>query len=86
MSTARNRAHALLREGMNLYLARHSDGKKFHDPLAAVAHVHPEVFTWVTGRLFKEHGEWGTRLAEEGDQIAIDVDRDAFWEHIVSFS
>ena len=86
MSTARNRAHALFIEGMGKYLAKHKGGKKFHDPLAAVAHMHPEIFTWVTGRLFRERGEWGTELAEEGDQIAIDVDRDAFWKHIVSFS
>ena len=82
MSTPRNRAHALFLEGMNLYLEKHPDGKKFHDPLAAVAHLHPEIFTWVTGRLFRQRGGWGTEPAEEGDRIAIDVDRKVFWEHI----
>lgn len=86
MSTARNRAHALFVEGMSLYLARHPDGKKFHDPLAAVAHLHPEIFTWITGKLFRRRGEWGTEAAEEGDRIAIDVDREAFWRHIANFT
>jgi len=83
---ARNRAHALFIEGMGKYLAKHKGGKKFHDPLAAVAHVHPEIFSWATGTLFREHGEWGTELADEGDRIAIDVDRKTFWQHIVNFT
>jgi inosine-uridine nucleoside N-ribohydrolase len=83
----RNRAHALFIEAMSMYLEKHQEGKKFHDPLAAVAHVFPEIFTWVTGRLYKDRGEWGTELwPQKGpDQIAIDVDRDAFWERITTF-
>ena len=82
----RNGAQALFAEAMSKYLARNKKGKVLHDVVAAVAHMHPEIFTWITGRLYRDRGEWGTELAEEGDLIAVDVDRDAFWVHIASFS
>jgi inosine-uridine nucleoside N-ribohydrolase len=79
----RNPAMALFRSAMSLYLTRHND-KKFHDPVAAVCHVHPEIGTWIRGRPYKENGKWGTHPDPAGDHILVDLDRDAFWQHVES--
>jgi pyrimidine-specific ribonucleoside hydrolase len=54
-----NLASQLIREGMTRYLKKHPEGKKFHDPTAAVAHLHPEVIKWVRGKLYTKGGKWG---------------------------
>ena len=57
----KSRAGELLREVMGMYLKNHPNGKKFHDPAAAVCHLHPEIGTWVKGRLvYGCGGKWGT--------------------------
>lgn len=84
-STSPNsRASELLREGMSLYLAKHSKGKKFHDPTAAVCHLHPEIATWVRATLYRDKGQWGSLLDERGDRIIVDIDYDALWDHIAN--
>ena len=78
------RAMELFMEGMDLYLygKRHRE-KKFHDPTAAVCHLHPEIGTWVGGRLYREGGWWGTKV-EEGTntRVLADVDREGLWDFI----
>lgn len=59
--------------------------KKFHDPVAAVCHLHPEVGTWVRGRVRKMESGWGTELDPEGDYVLAELDRDQFWHHINEF-
>jgi len=76
-----NRADELLREGMGIYLSYH-DSKKFHDPLAAVCHLHPEIAKWEYGGAICEKGKWGWITSGGDDQIIVDVDRDAFWEQV----
>jgi hypothetical protein len=66
---------------MSLYLARHDD-KKFHDPVAAVCHVYPEIGIWIRGRPHEANGKWGTHPDPTGDHILVDLDRDAFWRHV----
>lgn len=78
-----NPAMRLFREAMALYLARH-DGKKFHDPVAAVCHVHPGIGVWIRGRPYNTSGKWGTRLAPDGDHVLVDLDRNAFWQHVAA--
>jgi len=78
---ARNRADELLREVMVIYFEER-DVKMFHDPAAAVAHLHPEVFTWVNGDVYYEKGSYGTKLNPAGDRIAVDVNREQLWQHI----
>jgi pyrimidine-specific ribonucleoside hydrolase len=56
----KSRAGELLREAMGMYLKNHPGGKKFHDPSAAICHLHPEIGTWVKGRLVYDKGKWGT--------------------------
>ncbi|MFA5758772.1 MAG: nucleoside hydrolase [Clostridia bacterium] len=77
----KNRAKELFIEGMNIYLNKHSE-KKFHDPSAAACMLHPEIATWVKGKLYYDKGKYGTILDENGDNIAINIDYDKLWEHI----
>ncbi len=80
----KNKAADLLRDVLGMYLDKHPGGKKFHDPLAAVCHLHPEIATYVKGSLYKEKGEWGVNLADDGDDIAIAIDMEKFWHHIMT--
>jgi pyrimidine-specific ribonucleoside hydrolase len=63
----------------------HRPEKKIHDVVAAVAHFHPELFTWVRGRPFSRLTRdgrrlWGTSMCTDGDRVAIDLDIDRFWK------
>lgn len=81
----KSRSGELFREGMSLYLEKHHEGKKFHDPLAAVCMVHPEIATWVRGNMICDDGKWRTSIDSCGTSfMASDVDRDAFWMHIAN--
>jgi inosine-uridine nucleoside N-ribohydrolase len=80
----KTRGDELLRRGMYLYLGKHHEGKKFHDPSAAVAHIHPEIVTWFEGRLYRQRGEWGTWPDPKLDKISVDIDREALWNHIAN--
>ena len=77
----KDRAGGLLREGMDMYLAKHK-GKKFHDPSAAVCMLHPEIATWVKASPYYEKGKWGCFLNDDGDNVCINIDTDKLWEHI----
>jgi pyrimidine-specific ribonucleoside hydrolase len=84
MTQPRCRAAELFMEGMGLYLERH-DGKKFHDPTAAVCHLHPEIGFWLTGAVKKIESGWGT-VCEGTDKVLADIDYDKLWEHIYNWS
>jgi inosine-uridine nucleoside N-ribohydrolase len=62
-------------KGMELYLKRHSGGKKFHDPLAAAVMIEPETCNFAPVRLFRNRGEWGSNY-EEGSNTLISVEAD----------
>lgn len=74
-----NAAALLFRLGMDKYLRKHPE-KKWHDPTAAVCHLHPEVGTWVRGRVTKIEAGWGTVLDPAGDRVLADIDREALWD------
>ncbi len=77
-----NRATELLRESMNMHL-NDSGFKKFNDPVAAVCMLHPEIVNWVKGEMYCRSGKWGALLTDsQGDNIAIDIDKQKFWEYI----
>lgn len=79
----KSRAGELLREGMGLYLKKHPQGKKFHDPTAAVCHLHPEIGEWVDGRLIYDSGKWGTiDLLPYNCKLIGNVDIDKLVEYI----
>lgn len=62
-----------------------TDAKKFHDPTAAVCHLHPEIGSWVRGRTTRKGAGWGTNLADDGDHILAAIDYDALWDHVCNF-
>lgn len=66
---------------MGMYLDRH-DSKKFHDPTAAVCHLHPEIGEWVRGRTVKEQSGWTTTLDPEGDYVLGGVDYEKLFEYL----
>jgi hypothetical protein len=76
-----NRAMEVFHEHMDLYL-EHQPVKMFHDPTAAVCHLHPECATWLRGKLIYQKGKWGTELCEDGDLIAVDINREMLWDYI----
>lgn len=68
-----------------LYFRKH-DGKKFHDPTAAVCHLYPEIAEWVIGRMFKMEGGWGYVPDVEGHLVIADIEYDILWEHLRTFT
>jgi inosine-uridine nucleoside N-ribohydrolase len=54
---------SLIWKGMEAYLKKHPEGKKFHDPLAACCAIDESIGTWVEVELFREKGEWGAKKA-----------------------
>ncbi len=74
-----SRAGELFHEAATLYFARHP-AKKFHDPTAAVCHLHPEIGVWLDGKTTRMEGGWTTRPGE--DKILVDIERDKLWHHL----
>lgn len=84
-SPPRNPAEELFLTAATLYLSKHSE-KKFHDPTAAVCMLHPEIATWVKGRMKKVEGGWGGHydLYSQHDMIA-NIDYESLWRHLREF-
>jgi inosine-uridine nucleoside N-ribohydrolase len=76
-------AAELFAEAATLLLA---DGrtKAFHDPTAAVCHLHPEVGTWIDGKTIRCKDGWTTVPGE--DKVLVDIDRDALWGRLETWS
>lgn len=71
---------SLIYKGMDRYLDASPEGKKFHDPLAAVCMLNPAVATWSDEvEVYRERGEWGCRPCPgSGVRIIISYDRPTF--------
>jgi inosine-uridine nucleoside N-ribohydrolase len=70
---------AMVVEAMDLYLERKPEGKLLHDPLAACVAVDPTIVHMREVEVYREKGEWGSRLKEgTGTFITVSVDRDRF--------
>jgi len=72
----------LIFEGMNHYLIKNPAGKKFHDPLAAVVALRPEVCQFKEVEMYyTKKKEWGC-IAKEGTNTFISIygDNDMFVE------
>jgi inosine-uridine nucleoside N-ribohydrolase len=70
---------SLVFDGMAKYLERKPEGKKFHDPLAACVAINPTVCEFRPVDIYREKGEWGSRLnPESNNHISVSVDREAF--------
>ena len=71
-------------KAMVAYLKKRPKGKAFHDPLAACCAIDPGIGTWKEVELYREKGEWGSRLCEgSGTHILIDYDHERFL-HVLS--
>lgn len=66
-------------QGMDLYLKKKPDGKALHDPLAACCAIDPSICSWEDVELYREKGEWGTRLLPGSSQrVSVSADRVLF--------
>lgn len=67
-SVGKLRQHSLsmqmIYKGMDAYLKGNAEGKKMHDPLAACCAIDRSIGEWAEVELFRQKGEWGSRLAE----------------------
>jgi len=81
MAPPRCRAGELFFDGLNVLFGKYGE-KKFHDPVAAVCSLHPEVGKWIKGKVQKIDDGWGTLLNGDSDIVLADLDRVAFWDHI----
>jgi pyrimidine-specific ribonucleoside hydrolase len=75
----RRRSLELIWRGMDAYLQRKPEGKKFHDPLAACCAIDPAIGVWADVELFRRGGSWGARPDPgSSTQIIVDYDRERF--------
>jgi inosine-uridine nucleoside N-ribohydrolase len=72
----------LVIEGMTFKL-RKSGPKCYHDPIAAVCMIHPEIATWIQGTPLKEKGKWTTILDNGNCECCVDVDRNKLWTYLI---
>jgi inosine-uridine nucleoside N-ribohydrolase len=69
----------LVRQGMEIYLAKRKSGKAFHDPLAAAVALDESVCTFREVEVYRERGAWGSRTANgTATTISVSVDRTRF--------
>jgi pyrimidine-specific ribonucleoside hydrolase len=69
----------LMYMGMDKYLKKHPDGKKFHDPLAACAAINEDIIEWREVEIYREKGKWGSKLSPGSNTfISIDYDKERF--------
>ena len=77
-----SRAAELFCEGTRLLGGK---SKKFHDPTAAVCHLHPEIGTWYKGKTIKMDGGWTTIPDDNGDNILVDINYNEMWKYMGSW-
>lgn len=73
----------LFEEAATMYLERHHE-KKFHDPTAAVCHLHPEIGTWFRGNTIKAESGWTTTPNPDGDYVLADIDYERLWSFLMN--
>lgn len=75
----------LIYKGMERYLRKSPAGKKFHDPLAACCAIEEQIGTWSEVELYREKGEWGSRLmADTRTWIITEYDPERFVQVLTS--
>ena len=74
----------LMFDGMDFYLKNKSNGKAFHDPLAACVAIDDRICEFKHVELYREWGEWGSRYSNNlNTLISISVDMEKFKKTIV---
>lgn len=75
---------SLLVDGMEFYLKNKPSGKAFHDPLAACVAIEPTVCEFREVQIYREKGEWGSKLRDGTNMfISVSVDRGKFEQILV---
>jgi len=74
----------MIYEGMTKYLNKKSEGKKFHDPLAACTAIDNSICEFEDVELYYQKGKWGSRKSDNINvKISIDVDKNKFLNVLV---
>ncbi len=74
-----SRSLELIHQGMETYLRRR-DAKALHDPLAACCAIDPEIGQWAEVEVYREKGQWGSRLKPgSGSWIITGYNRERFF-------
>lgn len=69
----------IVQHAMGHYLRDHPAGKLLHDPLAACCAVDEGVGEWAEVEVYRERGEWGSRLRPgSGTRIIVGYDHERF--------
>lgn len=69
----------LVYQGMEKYLQKRPEGKKFHDPLAACVAVDPSIVEFREVEMVRRKGKWGAELKSGTNTwISIVADRERF--------
>ena len=75
---------SIIWKGMDYYLKKHPEGKKFHDPLAACCALDLDVGYWSEPiALYREKGKWGAKLVspeypDQKSRIILKYNRERF--------
>lgn len=78
------RGFTIMRDGMAHYLLNRPAGKAFHDPLAACTAIDPTVCQYREVEVYREKGEWGSRLKNETNTfISVACNKERF-EQVLS--
>lgn len=72
------KSFAFLNEAMK-YMEK---SKKFHDPIAGLTHIKPELGIFIKGTPSKDGGGWTTIPNEYGDEVLVDLNRKEFWDEL----
>ena len=70
---------------MRAYLQKSPGGKAFHDPLAAMCALNPDIGTWADVTPYREKGGWGCR-AGGPVKIIVDYDHELFVQTLLGGS
>ena len=75
----KTKATALIYKAMDIYLKKHPDGKKLHDPLAACTAINENVCELKEVEIYREKGMWGSRpRPDSGTWISISHNQKLF--------
>lgn len=74
-----NNGLELIYNGMSNYLLYNSEGKAFHDPLAACCMINQSVCKFKDVELYLEKGKWGSRISDVPNcKISVQVNLNKF--------
>lgn len=76
----------LVHKGMSRYLREKGHGKALHDVLAAAVAISVSVCGFREVEVYRERGEWGSRLSPGNTCISVSVDSQRFFDVVTEVS